>query len=173
MAGARRTWTGRRCRHTRPRCWRPGGRWLWRWTYCQSSGVTEPSGGTSPAEDPGSGRNSSLGCWESLGGLRQTHSGIIFSLIKRQAMQTVKNKHITLERNRVYSHVLSLRLWKQADTHLDRCCCWPHLLRFQCLHSVLPPQQCAALPGRCWSGRVLQDTNLSGTGPTVKLSQWT
>lgn len=81
----------------------------------------------------------------------------------KRGLQTVKNMNITLERHRFNSHQLSLGLWKQAVTHLDRCCCWPHLQRFRYLHSVLLPQRCAAPPGRCWSGKERQDTTPSGT----------
>lgn len=58
------TWTGRRCRRTRQRCWRPAGRWLWMWTCCRSLGGTELSRGRGPEEDPGPGLNSLLDCWE-------------------------------------------------------------------------------------------------------------
>lgn len=77
------------------------------------------------------------------------------------SLLTIKNMNIISVVSRIF----------QAVTHLDRCCCWPHPQRFQYLHSVLLPQRCAAPPERCWSGRVHQDTNLSGTGPRAKLSQ--
>lgn len=66
------TWTGRRCRRTRLRCWRPAGRWLWRWKCCRWSGGTELSAGRGPEEGPDPDLNSLLGCGEPPRRLRET-----------------------------------------------------------------------------------------------------
>lgn len=70
--GLKLTWTGRRCRRTRLRCWTPVIRWLWRWRCCRSSGGRELSLAKVPEEDPDPDLSSSLGCGEDPKWLHRT-----------------------------------------------------------------------------------------------------